>query len=109
MLNGDIHIDNFTGTAEQKFNKAKKVIQHKENIIKALHKKIKGFMEANRKEKCNFDVSFKNEIWNIIACWINASTDNVCWYEGKTQRNRTIFYRTFSPDEIELPEIKEAV
>ena len=59
MLEGGIHIEEFIGTAEQKFNKAKKVNRHKENIIKALRKrKIKELMEANRKEKCNFFSKF---------------------------------------------------
>ena len=65
-------------------------------------------MEANRKEECAFDVKFKGENWNINACWLNTATDNVCWYEGTTQRDGVNFYRTFSPSEINMPQIKRA-
>ena len=55
-LEGDIHIEKFTGTIEQKFNKAKKVIKRKENIIKALCRrpiKKQNWLNGWLKEKDN--------------------------------------------------------
>ena len=95
-------------------NKANKIFNEISEIIEDALDKIDALklggetMEANRKEKCNFDVKIKNDIWNITACWLSAATDNVCWYEGMTKRDSINVYRTFSPDEIKLPEVKVA-
>lgn len=64
-------------------------------------------MGINQKIKCDFDVKFKNEVWNITACWKLVATGKICWFEGVTRRNDTNFYRTFLPNEVELPKVKQ--
>jgi len=57
-------------------------------------------MEANRKERCDFDVSFRGEEWHIEMMWIQAN-GGVAWYDGGIFRKGTKFMRTFSPSEID--------
>lgn len=61
-------------------------------------------MEANTKEKCDFNINYKNENWHITAYWLSA-TRETCWYEGETLRDGVSFYRLFAPTEIDVPEI----
>jgi hypothetical protein len=61
-------------------------------------------MEANRKERCEFDVNYNNEIWHIEMAWIQAN-GNVAWYDGGIYRDGVKFMRIFSPGEIVVPKI----
>ncbi len=63
-------------------------------------------MEANRKERCDFDVSFKDEIWHIEMTWIQPNGEPA-WYDGAVFRNGVKFMRIFSPNEIEVPQISQ--
>jgi hypothetical protein len=61
-------------------------------------------MEANRKERCDFSVQYKGEQWDIQMAWIGKG-NVVAWYDGRTVREGTSFYRTFEPSEITIPQI----
>ena len=59
-------------------------------------------MEANRKERCDFDIVLKGETWHIDMAWIGAGRE-VAWYDGTTHRDGVAFHRIFSPTEIKAP------
>ena len=65
-------------------------------------------MEANRKERCEFDVMYNGEQWHIETVWVRANGEPA-WYEGGTYRNGVKFMRIFSPSEIDVPEITHGI
>jgi len=65
-------------------------------------------MEANRKERCDFDVMHNEEQWHIEMSWIQTD-GNVAWYDGATYRDGVKFMRIFSPSEIDVPEITHGI
>ena len=62
-------------------------------------------MEANRKEKCDFTVSYGGETWYINAAWVQSNGKPV-WYDGTLFRDGVNIFRTFSPSQIIVPEIE---
>jgi hypothetical protein len=64
-------------------------------------------MEANRQQECEFTVEYAGERWDITQAWI-APGGKVAWYDGKTVRDGVTFFRTFGPDEIDVPQVEHA-
>jgi hypothetical protein len=63
-------------------------------------------MEANRKERCDFDVNYYGEKWHIEMAWIQSNGD-IAWYDGGIYRDGVKFMRIFSPNEIDVPKINQ--
>lgn len=59
-------------------------------------------MEANKKEQCDFSVTYNGEQWDIEEVWIQANGE-VAWYAGSMYRNGVKFMRIFLPSEIDVP------
>ena len=59
-------------------------------------------MKPNIKEPRHFEIIYLDELWKITAAWISQKDGSICWYEGQTTRNNTIFKRAFSPEELKI-------
>lgn len=64
--------------------------------------------EANRKERCDFTVTFSGEQWEIDMAWISID-GTVAWYDGRTYRDGVSFHRIFTPDEIVVPPVEQDI
>jgi len=62
-------------------------------------------MKANRKQECEFTVEKDGETWAITNAWISAD-GKVAWYDGQTVRDGETWFRTFSPDDIAVPQVE---
>lgn len=60
----------------------------------------------NKKQDCDFDVSYKGEVWHIFECWLDRDREPQ-YYIGETKRKGVRFERTIAASEIKHPYLKQ--